>query len=242
MSLVPFAAEEIAPPLAALRDPTLVSLGAPATFAADQYRMLRHIIEERRRDGMCVLAVTSPGPGEGKTLTSVNLAACLADAPGSHVLLVDADLRQPAVLARLGVSNWLPRGLADLVATDGPTLEKVVRRYGRTNLHLLASGKIRGSPYEILKSAHLATLFTLLRQFFDFVVVDTPPIIGFPDFRLLEKVVDASLLVVAANRTGARVFEEAQGLLDQGKALGIVFNDAQLDDRYYRVAKYYKHR
>jgi polysaccharide biosynthesis transport protein len=240
MSPAPFEAEEIAPPPAAQRDPTLVSLCAPATYAADQYRLLRHMIEERRHDGLCVVGVTSPGPGEGKTLTSVNLAAILAEAPGSRILLMDADLRQPAVLGRLGLQGRIPRGLADVVGSEGAALEQVVRRYGRTNLYLLASGKMRGSPYEILKSTRLSTLFTLVRHHFDFVVVDTPPVVGFPDFRLLEKVIDASILVVAANRTGARVFEEAQGLLDQGKALGIVFNGAPLDSGYYRVAKYYR--
>jgi len=240
MTTASFEAEEIALPPASSRDPALVSLYAPAGFAADQYRLLRHALEERRSDGLSVIATTSPGPGDGKTLTSVNLAASLAEAVGSRVLLVDADLRQPAVLARLGLGGRVPRGLADLVSGEAVSLEAVVRRYGRTNLFLLPSGKSRGSPYEILKSARLSSLFGELRRGFDFVVVDTPPVVGFPDFRLVEKVVDSSILVVSAHRTARKALAEAQALLDPSKVLGIVFNGADLDSRYYRVAKYYK--
>jgi receptor protein-tyrosine kinase/non-specific protein-tyrosine kinase len=239
MSTARFEAEQVGPPGAAHQDPTLVALFATASFAADQYRLLRHMIEERRNDGLCAIAVTSPGTGEGKTVTSINLAASLAEAPGSSVLLVDADLRQPAVLARLGLGIRLPRGVADFVASEAVSLEQVVRRYGATNLYLLPSGKARGSPYEILNSARLASLFTQAREQFDYVVVDTPPIVGFPDFRLVEKVIDASLLVVAAHRTPRRLLAEAQPLLDPAKALGIVFNDARVDASYYRVSKYY---
>jgi capsular exopolysaccharide synthesis family protein len=217
-------------------DPTLVSLLAPSSFAADQYRVLRHLIEEKRSEGLGVLAVTSPAPGDGKTLTTVNLAACLAEAANSRILLVDADLRRPAVLARLGLGNRTPRGLVDVVLDEHVQVENVVRRVARSNLYLMPAGKVRTSPYEILKSARLSTLFTEVRRNFDFVVIDTPPIVAFPDYRLIEKVVDGSLLVVAAHRTKGEGVDEAVSLLDPAKALGIVFNQADLGARYYRGA------
>src|SRR5262245_6751795 len=74
-------------------DSHLVSFLDRASFEAEQYRILRHLVEERsRQTGLRILAVTSPGPGEGKTLTSLNLAGALAHAPGTRVLLIDADL------------------------------------------------------------------------------------------------------------------------------------------------------
>lgn len=230
----PFESGEVLP--WANADPKLVSLLHPGTFAADQYRVLRHLIEEKRNEGLSVMAVTSPTPEDGKTLTAINLAGCLAEAVGSRVLLVDADLRRPSILARLGMGNRAPKGLVDLVAEDDVRLEDVVRRVTRTNLFLLPPGKLRTSPYEVLKSPRLATLFTEARRSFDSVVVDTPPIVAFPDFRLVEKVVDASILVVAAHRTPGDAIDEAVTLLDPAKALGVVFNGADLANKYYRGA------
>lgn len=223
----------------AAADPKLVSLLSPGTFAADQYRMLRHLIEEKRSEGLCAIAVTSPTSEDGKTLTSMNLAACLAEAASARVLLVDGDLRRPSVLARLGLGNRAPRGLADLVAEPSLRVEEVARRIARTNLFVLAPGKLRTSPYEVLKSPRLTTLFTDARRNFTSVVVDTPPIVAFPDFRLVEKVIDASILVVAAHRTPGDAIEEAVSLLDPAKALGVVFNGARLliTSKYYRGAR-----
>ena len=222
--------------LSANADPKLVSLLHPGTFAADQYRVLRHLIEEKRNEGLSVMAVTSPTPEDGKTLTAINLAACLAEAAGSRVLLVDADLRRPSVLDRLGMGHGTPRGLVDIVADEKVHLEEVVRRVARTNLFLLPPGKLRSSPYEVLKSARLAAIFTEARRSYDSVVIDTPPIVAFPDFRLVEKVVDASILVVAAHLTPSGAIDEAVTLLDPAKAMGVVFNGADLANKYYRGA------
>jgi Mrp family chromosome partitioning ATPase len=92
----------------------LVSLVAPESYAADQYRALRHVIERRRREnGYHVIGVTSPCPGDGKTLTALNLAGALAQAAGSRVLVIDADLRRPSVAASLGLERpWSP-GLSE---------------------------------------------------------------------------------------------------------------------------------
>jgi capsular exopolysaccharide synthesis family protein len=217
-------------------DAKLVTLLHPGTFAADQYRVLRHLIEERRSEGLGVIAVTSPAPEDGKTLTAINLAGSLAEASNARVLLVDADLRRPSVLMRLGMGNRAPRGLVDLVSDEAVHLEELVRRVARTNLFLLPPGKLRTSPYEVLKSARLAPLFNEARRSFHSVVVDTPPIVAFPDFRLVEKVVDASLLVVAAHRTPGAAIDDAVSLLDPAKALGVVFNGADLANKYYAGA------
>jgi protein-tyrosine kinase len=149
---------------------------------------------------------------------------------------VDADLRRPSVLKRLGLGNRAPRGLVDVVSNEGVRLDEAVRRYGRSNFYLMPPGKFRASPYEILKSARLTTLFTEARHAFDFIVIDTPPIVPFPDFRLIERVIDASILVVAAHRTPGDAIEEAVALLDSAKALGVVFNQAELGSKYYRGA------
>src|SRR6266702_6741187 len=84
----------------------LVSLLAPASFAAEQYRALRHLVEQFHKSAeLTVLAVTSPTVGDGKTTTAINLAGALAQAPDARVLLVDADLRGPAVATHLGLDE-----------------------------------------------------------------------------------------------------------------------------------------
>ena len=122
------------------------------------------------------------------------------------------------------------------MADEKVRLEEVVRRVSGTNLFVLPPGKLRTSPYEVLKSARLAAIFTEARRSFHSVVVDTPPIVAFPDFRLVEKVADASILVVAAHQTPAGAIDEAVSLLDTGKALGVVFNGADVANKYYRGA------
>src|SRR5512138_2062005 len=97
----------------------LVSLRKPHSAEAEQYRALRETIERRRRDaGLRVIAVTSAVPGEGKTVTSVNLAATLAQAGGARVLLVDADMHKPSVARYLGINADRTIGFADVLADD----------------------------------------------------------------------------------------------------------------------------
>src|SRR5436190_17896024 len=94
----------------------LVSLLSPNSFAADQYRTLRHSIERLRREGgLRVLAMTSPTPGDGKTVTTLNLAGALAQGHDARVLVVDADLRRPSVAKYLGLDLQPSRGLSDVL-------------------------------------------------------------------------------------------------------------------------------
>src|SRR5688500_7155370 len=101
-------------------DDHLVSLLAPASFAADQYRTLRGLIEQAKRaTGLAVVAISSPDAGDGKTTTAINLAGTLAQASGARVLLADLDLRRPSVEARLGLRVAESRGLVDAILDRG---------------------------------------------------------------------------------------------------------------------------
>src|SRR4051794_11023248 len=95
-------------------DKNLVSLTAPASFAAEQYQGLRLTVERLRRSrDVRVIAVTSPGAGDGKTVTSINLAGALARGTDGRVLLIDADLRRPAIAQRVGIEESGAAGLSD---------------------------------------------------------------------------------------------------------------------------------
>src|SRR5262245_16962933 len=125
----------------------LVSLRAPQSPEAEQYRALRETIERQRRDtGLRVVAITSAGPGEGKTVTSLNLAGALAQSAGTRVLLVDADLHRPAVARYLGLTDERAVGLADILADTTCGLANAVRRLDSVNVSVLLPGRTHPRP------------------------------------------------------------------------------------------------
>ena len=204
-------------------DEHLVSLITPDTFEADQYRVLRHAVEQRRRTtSLAIVGVTSAGAGDGKTTTSINLAGALAQDRGARVLLIDCDLRSSAMARRLGLAEG--RGLVQAIVDPMLTLDDAIRHLPRFNLDVMPAGFETASPYELLKSPRLGDLFEAARRRYDYVVVDTPPVMPFPDCRVLAKVVDGFLLVVSANRTPRRVIDEALEVLPKEAMIGVVFN------------------
>jgi capsular exopolysaccharide synthesis family protein len=219
-------------------DKNLVSLTAPASFAAEQYQGLRLTVERLgRARGAQVIAVTSPGAGEGKTLTAINLAAALARGAEARVLLIDADLRRPAVARQLGLDA--DHGLAELVGRDDVTIDRVAQSIAPFTLSVITAGGTRDSVHKILRSPRLDTLLRDARQHYDYIIVDTPPLLPVFDSALLARAVDGILVVVAAHHTPRKLLGEALNLLDASKVLGIVFNrdDRPLFgyyDAYYR--------
>lgn len=204
-------------------DPHLVSLLDPTAAEADQYRVLRHAVESRRRaSGLTVVGVSSPGVGDGKTLTAINLAGALAQAHEHRVLLIDADLRRPAVARALALTGTA--GLVDALIDPAIGLDAVAQGRPPFDLSVLPAGRRTSTPYELLKSARLGELLDAARARYDYVVVDTPPVVPFPDFRLISRWIDGCFLVLAAHHTRRRLVEEALDVMDPAKLLGLVFN------------------
>src|SRR5213594_360141 len=221
-------------------DERLVSLFAPNSFEAEKYRALAHTIElMHKATGLQVLAVTSPTPGDGKTTTTINLAGALAQSPEARVLLMCADLRKPSVIEHLGMDHPHPVGLATAILNPGQTLTRVVERLGMFNLSVLPAGPYLANPHEALKSPRLGELLQEAHQHYDYIVVDTPPLLLVPDCRVIGKWADGFLMVVAAHKTTRRLVEGALDLMDQSKLVGLVFN---YDDRalpgYYNYYYY----
>jgi len=208
----------------ALLDEHLVSLQGTSTAAAEQYRVLRHLVETlRRRANLQVIGVTSPGNGDGKTVTAINLAGALSQSDDARVLLIDMDLRHPAIARYLAIAQARPT-LADALGTPALPLKDAVVSLPRFNLSVLQAPVSAASPYELLRSPRLEALMAEARQHYDYVVVDTPPFVPFPDCRLIAKSIDGFVLVVASNRTPRGVLAEALKAMDPEKAVGYVFN------------------
>jgi len=223
-------------------DRHLVSLTAPGSFAAEQYQGLRLTIERvaRSRD-VKVIAVSSPAAGDGKTVTSINLAGALARGSDDRVLLIDADLRRPSVGPLLGIGREA-RGFSEALSDASLPVSDVVQPGPLPNLSVLPAGSMRGGVSELLRSAALESILRDARGQFAYVIVDTPPLLPVFDSALLAKMVDAVLLVVSANQTPRKLLGEALNMLEPSKVIGIVFNrdERPLFGYYNSYNRYYR--
>ena len=228
-------------PLAAV-DAHCVSLKSPESYEAGHYLRLRSTLERLRgTEGGLVVAVTSPAAGDGKSLTSVNLAGALARMRGARVLLADVDLRRhsEALNRYFGFSNRSGMGLTDMLLRPALRFEACVRRFEQLGLDVLLSGTASLAPFEALASNRFGELMMRARSRYDYVVVDAPPVVPVPDCRVVSKWVDGFVMVVAANRTPRPMLAEALRAVDPEKLYGLVLNECdQLMPRYYR---YYGH-
>jgi protein-tyrosine kinase len=206
-------------------DSHLVSLVAPAGLEAEQYRALRHLVEQRQKDGtLTVVAVSSPGVGDGKSTTAINLAGALAQGSDASVLLVEADLRRPSIGRLLGFGDSASVGLVDAILDPRVSLADIVQSRPPYNLSVVLGGQRPPSPYEILKSPRLGALLDEARRQYNFIVLDTPPLAPVQDCRVVARWVDGLVLVVAADRTPRALLEAALESVDPTKILGLVFN------------------
>jgi protein-tyrosine kinase len=220
-------------------DSRLVSLLKPDSFEADQYRMLRYAVERALpSETSRVIALTSSVPAEGKTLTAVNLAGAIAKGGEARVLLIDADLRRPSVARLMGLDaarrGW---GLVDAILDRRLSLEQIAWRLDAFNLSVVTSRQPQVDTYEILASGRFAELVRGARERYDYVVLDTPPVLPAPDSRLLAEFVDGYVIVVAADKTPRRFLEETLALLGPAKILGLVFNGESF--KHSRYGRYY---
>jgi len=203
-------------------DPRLVALAAPDSPAAEQYRVLyQRILRLAVRRPIRAVAVTSAGRGEGRTTTAANLALTAAQ-EGRPTVLVEADLRRPALARLLGLA---PRaGVADVLAGRAE-LAQATGRIGP--LAIIAAGEDR-DPGALLRGPTAAALLDQLRALYELVVLDAPPALAFADGDRLSGDADAALLVVRAGATPRQVVRLALESLGD-RAAGIVLNDVDPD-------------
>lgn len=221
-------------------DAALVSLTAPNTFAAEKYQGLRLRIEQLKHErGVTVLAVTSPDISAGKTVTSINLAVALARGAGARVLLIDSDLRRPAVGAHLGLHGVKGAGLAEGLGDEHIELRQIVRPLSPgSTVAVILAGAVPTHVSELIRSRRFEILLQEARALYDFVIIDTPPLAPVYDAAVLSRLVDGILIVVAAHETPRKLLEETLNLVDGSKVLGMVFNGDDSSQSQYDA--YYK--
>jgi capsular exopolysaccharide synthesis family protein len=195
--------------------------------AATSYKVLRtHVLQRMRAHGWKTLAITSPAPGNGKTVTAINLAITLARDVKHTVLLVDLDLRRPS-LAAYFYDRPLP-GLSDYITDDRPIGELLINP-GIDRLVLLPGNHSFTHSSEILCSPKIIALADELSGRYPdrLVLFDMPPVLGGDDVIAFSPYVDALLLVVEEGKTSKDELSEAYALLDETKIVGTVLNKAE---------------
>jgi capsular exopolysaccharide synthesis family protein len=207
---------------------------------AEAYRVLRtNLLFSRKDDKLNTVAVVSAGAGEGKTTTVLNLATVFAQS-NSRVVIVDSDLRRPALHKRLRVSNSL--GLTNYLLKQNK-LEEVIQTTSLATLDFLPSGKLPSSSLGILSSAQMKDLITELKQRYDYVFFDSPPIMGVSDASILASEVDMTLQVIQYRRYPQPMNIRAKQLIEKvgGNLIGIVLNNINMsqDESYYYYSGYY---
>lgn len=211
----------------------VVTLLYPRSSIAEAYRTLRVNVEFAALDASVrTLLVTSPAPGEGKSVISANLAVAFAQA-GSRVLLVDADLRKPGVHQLFGLPN--DHGLTTMLRGDTVEPEVLSQPTEQANLHVLTTGPLPPNPAELLGSQRMQAVLELLRKSADLVIFDSPPLQAVTDAAVLSAFVDGTLLVVMAGHSRRAPVQKARETLARAGAnvLGVVLNCVAVKESAY---------
>lgn len=213
-------------------DRRVVSLTAPASTAAEQYRTLYYRLERlREMRPMKVVAFTSAVAGEGKTVTAVNLALTAARAnPERRILLIDADLRRSQVADVLGIRGR--PGLTELLAGECE-IPEAVRRFQSSRLAVLPAGGVLEEPTQLLAGPMMKQLLGRVREGFDEVYLDLPPSLPFADAAILGVQSDGIVLVIRANATPMKQVHQAMEHLGGAPIIGCVLNGAELSAAPY---------
>jgi capsular exopolysaccharide synthesis family protein len=217
----------------------------PKSSVSEAFRSLRTSLMFSTPEGMPkTLLVTSPGPGDGKTTTAINLATVMAQ-NGSRVLLIDADLRKPRLHRDFGKpqSPGLTNRIAGKVSEAGE--EASIRSTDVEGLFVMPSGNSAPNPAELLSSERMGKIIDLSKRAFDHIIIDTAPILGLADAMVLSRQVDGLILVASAGKTHKDNVKSSVRRLAQVRApiLGVVLNAVDLEspDYAYYSSYYYNY-
>jgi len=223
------------------KNPVLTSSNIPHDFG-EAFRALRtSLIARYPDDGTKIMTVTSAQPLEGKTTTAANIAMALAYG-GSRVLLVDADMRRPGLHRALRLTN--ERGLSQVLVGQA-RVRDVIQRTVDPNLLAITAGKTPPNPSELLASERMKTLLSNLSHGpFDWIVVDTPPVLAVTDAVILAPIVSGVTFVVGAEMTRRRLAERALETVlgAHPKITAVVLNKVDFDRNKYYYSRYYGHQ
>jgi protein-tyrosine kinase len=228
-------------PAIKVTNPLLVTVNDPHTLAAEEYSKLKSVIVKLTNTSsfLNMLMVTSSIGGEGKSLTSLNLAISLAQEFDHTVLLVDADIRKPNIHSYLGIENSL--GLSDCLL-DGAEIGDALVRTGIGKMSFLPAGRSVPNPAEVFSSKRMREfLLEMKNRYHDrYIIIDTPPVLPFAETRSLSTIVDGIVLVAKEGLVSLHNIEETIECIKGTPMLGIVYNEAATEPQHGNYHYYHR--
>jgi receptor protein-tyrosine kinase len=201
----------------------------------EQYRRLAATLHHAQSaNGLNVVMIASAAPAEGKTLTAANLALTFSESYKRTVLLIDADLRRPSLHKVFRTDN--ARGLTE--GLTAPEESKLPVRQVSERLALLQAGQANADPMAGLTSERMRRVISEAREGFDWVIIDSPPVVMLPDANLLGAMVDGAVMVVKAGSTPYDLVQRAIEAIGRDRILGIVLNRAETAAHTYGYPSY----
>ncbi len=224
-------------PFAPAEDALLVNPAKPKDAPAEEFRSLRTRLNHlQSSQPLHTLVVSSASPGEGKSFTATNLAMSQAQLSGKRILLADFDFRRPSVDRVFGIKG--KPGLTDYL-TGKVGIHEIIHRVANTNLFIITAGESVSNPLELLNLRECNTLLDALRDHFDWVILDSPPLLFAADGNLLATMADGTILVVRIGSTTYDSVTRALQSLCENNVLGIVVNGAHHAELYSRYSYYH---
>ncbi|MER1984840.1 MAG: CpsD/CapB family tyrosine-protein kinase [Solibacillus sp.] len=213
----------------------LITSVNPKSVIAEQFKIIRTNLNfSMPQENLRSIVITSTQMSEGKSTISSNLGVTYAQA-GKKVIFVDADMRKPTVHHTFGLKNTT--GLSNLLIKE-LKMNDVIQQTNIENLDVVTSGPIPPNPAELLTSSELKVLLEELKQSYDLVIFDAPPVLPVTDAQIISNIMDGTVLVVNSGETEKEGVLKAKELLEKSKAnlLGVVLNNVTLEDNnyYYR--------
>ena len=217
---------------------SIISYNDPKSVISEQYRAIRTNIEYSNVDqNTKTILVTSSDKNEGKTTTVSNLAVSFANL-NKKILLIDCDLRNPSIHKMFRLNNIY--GLTDILAKDRAA-DKCIQETELENLYVLTAGAIPPNPAEILSSEKMKNLIEDLKNIYDYIFIDTPPIGLVTDAGVLSSFTDGVVLVVKSESIEKKYLEETKKKLDavDARILGAILNSYKSEQKDYNYYSYY---
>lgn len=212
----------------------MVFLTQPESLASEKFRFLGVRMRQLQQSrSIKKLLVTSTIPEEGKSLVSANLAGVLARRKRQKVLLLEGDLRRPVLAQKFGLGKL--DGVSEWLRGDAQSLNNVYRLKG-PEFWLMPAGSPAINPMELLQSSRLPHLLSLASTIFDWVIVDSPPLLPLADTTVWQRIMDGTLLVVREGITEKRTLDQGLEILKKADLLGVVLNGSSNANRrnYYQ--------
>ena len=226
-------------PYRAATDSLLIDISRPHEAPMEEFRTLRTRLNHMKSlQPIHTIVVTSPSPAEGKSLSAANLALAESHLAGNSTLLADFDFRRPIIHTMFGVDR--SPGITDYLLGKAP-LSKCIKKIAGTTLYVMPAGEAVINPLELLNLRDVKLLMDRLPSLFDWIILDSPPLLFAADANLLSTLCHGTLLVVRIGQTTIDSVTRAMQSLCNNNVLGIVVNGARRGELYSKYTYYHSY-